>query len=149
MLSSVPNICVSGEWTGAWGDNTELRSKYDDIISKTFNIDPTSHETTEIRTNDGTFFMSFDDWRQRFTNLFVAVSFPDNWSGSLVTGRWTGDVGGPREISTWIGNPKYRLRIPKDESGATKRRIFLGLYINDPRLVLGKDYFKDELYRVS
>jgi hypothetical protein len=138
-----------GEWTGPWGDNTDLRNDYDAEILKEFASDAEhSNETTEIRANDGTFFMSFKDWRQRFTNLFVAVQFPGDWTGNLVTGRWTGDVGGSRDISTWIGNPKYRLKFD-DGSVGNKSRVFVGLYINDPRLILGKDYFKDDLYRVS
>jgi len=28
------------------------------------------------------------------------------------------------------------------------RQVFVGLYIKDPRLVLGADYFKDPLYEV-
>lgn len=95
--------------------------------------------------------MTFDDWVQRFTSLFVAVNFPEDWSGSMVIGKWTGDQGGPREMSTWVGNPKLRLKLKRnpEKPDELKRQIFLGLYINDPRLVLGKDYYKDDLYKTA
>lgn len=86
--------------------------------------------------------------------------------GQIVKGYWTGDVGGPREMKTWITNPKIKLTIKPDETGREKRcvfilqymvqcskrgcirNLFIGLYINDTRLTLGKEYYTDPLYKV-
>ena len=139
-----------GEWTGLWGDTSEIRTAYDEAICKVFNKQKT--EEVEVRGNDGTFFMAFEDWVERFTSLFVAVNFPESWHGSMAIGKWTGDCGGPREMSTWVGNPKLKLTLaadPSDPDGAQAKQIFLGLYINDPRLVMGKEYYKDDLYRTA
>lgn len=135
-----------GEWTGAWGDDTNIRKVNSAAIDAAF-----PKEIVEARSNDGTFFMEFSDWKSRFTSLFVAVNFPGDWSGSMVIGNWTGDKGGPRGMSTWVGNPKLKLKLQPDPTAPDNkcRQVFVGLYINDPRLVLGKEYYTDPLYKTA
>lgn len=38
--------------------------------------------------NDGTFLMSFYDFREFFTHIFAVVDFPDEWSSAQATGTW-------------------------------------------------------------
>jgi hypothetical protein len=70
-------VTHSGEWTGPWGDNTDIRQEnegdnneilmylnmkiltsFTGPISKVFSKSET--ENAEVRTNDGTFFMKFE-----------------------------------------------------------------------------------------
>lgn len=39
--------------------------------------------------DDGTFLICYKDWRTIFTNLFLCINFPDNWSGYRILGEWT------------------------------------------------------------
>ena len=48
-------------------------------------------------------------------------------------------------MSSWVNNPKIPLRLTGD--GRNKyQRVFVGLYINDTRITLGAEYYKDALY---
>ena len=47
--------------------------------------------------------MEFNDWLKNYTNLFVAVNFPEKWIGQRVTGNWSGnEVGGNIYIYIYI-----------------------------------------------
>jgi hypothetical protein len=47
-------------------------------------------------------------------------------------------------MSSWVNNPKIQLRLASNDE--EYKQIFVGLYINDTRLTLGAEYFKDALY---
>eukprot|EP01038_Epipyxis_sp_PR26KG_P009214 gene9214-12425_t len=126
----------------------------------------TSAEEVVIDSRDGTFFIPFTEWRERFTSLFIAINFPDGvvpkdatdkndvdyrkWTGKRTQGSWSGEVGGNRGMGTWISNPKIKFRMGDEKKDPTAkavyRRVFVGLYIKDSRLTMGFDYFKDPLY---
>ena len=94
-LLKLRNPWGKGEWEGPWSDRSEEREKYDVQIVETFGRnDKTSHELLEVNFQDGTFFMSFADWRERFTSLFMAATFPNTWIRKRITGQWEGDIGG-------------------------------------------------------
>lgn len=38
-------------------------------------------ETIELGADDGTFLMNFKEWRELYSNLFMCINFPDDWSG--------------------------------------------------------------------
>lgn len=44
--------------------------------------------------NDGTFLMSFKDWREIFTNLFICIDFPNHYTGRRILGAWTEELSG-------------------------------------------------------
>ena len=57
---------------------------------------------------------------------------------------------------TWVSNPKIRLTFKRtsdpEEQKAIKEgkvKLFVGLYINDSRLLMGVDYFKHPLYATA
>lgn len=97
--------------------------------------------------------MPFREWFDRFTSLFSAVNFPSSWKGQRCRGSWTGDVGGNRQMSTWLSNPKFKIRLNSKGKSGVKignsgdlREVFIGIYIRDSRMTMGFDYFKDPLY---
>ena len=141
-LVKLRNPWGRGEWEGAYGDRSEERER--DEINKELEKFRTAHEDIEVNFMDGTFFMPFDDWIERFTSLFVAINFPPSWTGKRTSGFWTGESGGNREMGSWISNPKVKFAV-KGKKGEFKR-VFVGLYTHDSRLTLGFDYYKDPLY---
>jgi len=148
-LVKLRNPWGKGEWTGAWSDNSAEYEKYADALNK----DTATFGEATDGMNDGTFFMKFDDWRVNYTNIFVAMNFPKDWQGQIVKGSWDGESGGPREMTTWMSNSKIKFTLPKhtDELRASHkcRRVFINLFIGDTRLTMGKEYYKDPLYKVG
>lgn len=53
---------------------------------------------------DGTFFMPFKEWVQRFNHLLVAVNVPKSWTTKKLTGVWNGESGGHRGLGTWVSH---------------------------------------------
>jgi hypothetical protein len=150
-LVKVRNPWGRGEWEGSFGDRSEERETlYKDEIERVFFRDGPPQERAEVDFNDGTFFMTFKDWRRHFTSLFVALRFPvDSWSGKRTQGVWKGDCGGNREMGSWLSNPKVKLRIEADSSGAQYKQAFVGIYTKDSRLTMGFDYYKVILQLIS
>ena len=126
-----------GEWTGDWGDESDLRIQNDAEISRVFDI--SESEKTEINKMDGTFFMRFEDWIANFTHIFVAIDFPSTFSSSTMAAEWDPALGGNRTVSTWSANPKFELKLEKPGT------VFIGLSIEDSRLTDGVDYWKTPL----
>ncbi len=148
QLVRLRNPWGHGEWEGAYGDRTDERER--DEIQKELEkyFKKSEHEDVEINFMDGSFFMPFDDWLNRFTSLFVAVNFPLTWTGKRTQGYWSGENGGNREMGSWISNPKIKFSIKsaKGEKKGIWKHVFVGLYTHDSRLVLGKEYYKDPVY---
>lgn len=40
----------------------------------------------ELGVDDGTFLINFKEWRNLFSNLFMCINFPDEWSGRRIKG---------------------------------------------------------------
>ena len=162
-LLKIRNPWGRGEWEGPYGDDSEERKQdiVNQQIKKVFftdrleeakrkKLDFNEHDGEEVDTNDGTFFISFEDWRKRFTSLFLAMKFPDGsdpnekaWFGKRYQGFWTAENGGNREMGTWLSNPKIELKFNCNKEEKKKyRQIFVGIYCKDSRLTLGGDYYK-------
>ncbi|KAE9047840.1 hypothetical protein PR002_g820 [Phytophthora rubi] len=153
-LVKLRNPWGMGEWTGPWSDSSEERAQNEDAIERFFKIlkrkvganaekrvfmtinaqgkvgadEISQEEVTEINTNDGTFFMSYDAWMQSFTHFFAGIDFPDAWHGRRSEGSWNeANCGGNTTKSTWINNPHFELVIDQ------RARIFASLSQEDPR----------------
>lgn len=141
-LMKLRNPWGRGEWEGAFSDRSEERETYKSEIDRVFNKTVKVAERVDADFNDGTFFLPFSDWMKYFTSLFIAMNFPKSWRGKRTQGKWSPEQGGNRQMGTWITNPKYRFRLDTDSKGEEYRQVFIGLYIKDPRMTLGYDYFK-------
>jgi hypothetical protein len=51
-------------------------------------------EQFDPEDDDGTFFMSFDDWKDNFSTLFLNIDFPEDWSGIRFKSAWTAQNSG-------------------------------------------------------
>lgn len=131
-----------GEWSGPWSDNSEEFKKYRKELKKEFghmichrrDISSTSIPI-DSNAKDGTFFMTWEAWKQYFTVFFAAIDFPVSWAGQRVCGLWTREnSGGNHTCKTWPINPRHRLRVLQPSS-----RIFIQLNQEDPRQESGKD----------
>lgn len=147
-LIKVRNPWGRGEWEGPYGDRSDEREKYDKEIDLVFNKGEREQEKVEQDFNDGTFFMTFEDWLKHYTSIFVALNFPNTWTGKRCQGHWTEEQGGNRSMGTWVSNPRIKIRLEKgkEEKEGEFREVFIGLYIQDTRMTMGGDYYKDPLY---
>ncbi|RHZ18917.1 hypothetical protein DYB37_003210 [Aphanomyces astaci] len=85
-------------------------------------------EVTDVNQNDGTFFMSFDDWKARYTHFFAGIDFADEWCGLRVEGKWDETSnGGNTTKSTWINNPRYQLLVKE------RCHLYMSMSQHDPR----------------
>ncbi|RHY32912.1 hypothetical protein DYB32_002115 [Aphanomyces invadans] len=85
-------------------------------------------EVTEVNQNDGTFFMSYEDWRARYTHFFAGIDFADEWCGLRVHGNWDDTSnGGNTTKSTWINNPRYQLLVKE------RCHLYISMSQHDPR----------------
>lgn len=50
----------SGEWTGAWSDNSAERETYAGQIRESFDAENAEAEDIDSTANDGTFFMTYE-----------------------------------------------------------------------------------------
>lgn len=143
-LVKLRNPWGRGEWEGPFGDRSDEREKFNSEIDRVFNKTVREQERVEANFNDGTFFMTFDDWMKYYTSIFIAINFNKSWCGKRTHGQWSSEQGGNREMGTWLTNPKFKFRIEKEPGMKDEeyRQVFVGLYIKDSRMTLGFDYFK-------
>lgn len=40
-------------------------------------------------SNDGSFFISYEDWKDLFSTLFINLDFAEKWSGVRFDSQWT------------------------------------------------------------
>jgi hypothetical protein len=144
-LIKIRNPWGRGEWEGEFGDESKEREQYESQINTVFNEKQRAQERVGIDSNDGTFFMRFDDWFDKFTSVFAAIKFPLHWAGKRIQGKWSGEQGGNRDQGTWISNPQIKFKLEKEDGMSGDdvfREVFIGLYIKDTRLSMGAEYFK-------
>jgi calpain len=144
-LIKIRNPWGRGEWEGEFGDESKEREQYESQINIVFNEKQRAQERVGIDNNDGTFFMRFDDWFNKFTSVFAAIKFPLHWAGKRIQGKWSGEQGGNRDQGTWISNPQIKFKLEKEDGMSGDdvfREVFIGLYIKDTRLSMGAEYFK-------
>uniref|UniRef100_A0A3B3TAE2 Calpain-1 catalytic subunit n=1 Tax=Paramormyrops kingsleyae TaxID=1676925 RepID=A0A3B3TAE2_9TELE len=114
------------EWTGSWSDNSR---DWDGVNSSV-------RAQLLNRSEDGEFWMSFNDFLREFTRLEICNLTPDalqasqlkKWSTSLFQGQWRrgSTAGGCRNFpaSFWI-NPQFKLKLQHPDSASTSDCSFL------------------------
>jgi len=140
QLIRIRNPWGSGEWTGkfadeddAWDDHKGLKEK----LNYTFN------------SNDGNWYMRYDDFCAHFNKLYLCKIFPATYSQYSIHGEWVGNfAGGPYPFEDaaakeeeakdanvkndtndrWFNNPQFRISVTK------KTNIILSLMQEDEKV---------------
>lgn len=126
-----------------WGNETEWKGAWSDT-SPEWTFIPTDEKQKIGLTfeKDGEFWMSFQDWVQKFDRLEVCLINPDTlpkedncnkrWEMSVFEGEWTRGVtaGGCRNyLDTFHNNPQYRITLEDidDEDEENKCTVIVAL----------------------
>lgn len=92
------------EWTGDYSDSSDkwtkrLRSKLG---------------APENAVDEGAWWMTFEDWAENYSTLYVCRTFPDDWDCVTVAGRWKGEsAGGCRNYDSSYKNPHFLLKVSR------------------------------------
>ncbi|XP_049817199.1 calpain-9-like isoform X2 [Aethina tumida] len=121
-LVRLRNPWSSAEWTGPW---SERSWEWDGLSTR-------DKELLSVRvTNEGEFWMSFEDFARYFTHLDLVHIGPDDWMiegalhskqpwrAVLARRRWRAGYnagGGPAFIETTAMNPQFHVQIPRTSS---------------------------------
>uniref|UniRef100_A0A674MQF9 Calpain-1 catalytic subunit n=1 Tax=Takifugu rubripes TaxID=31033 RepID=A0A674MQF9_TAKRU len=123
------------EWTGPWSDNSR---EWD-------NVDRSVRSRLQNRSEDGEFWMGFNDFLREFTTLEICNLTPDalqnaqlkKWSTSLYQGEWRrgSTAGGCRNYpATFWLNPQFKLVLKNpDVPGQSECSFLVGLMQKDRR----------------
>lgn len=72
-------------------------------------------------SDDGSFFISYEDWKDIFSTLFINLDFPESWTGVRFDSQWTeGNSPGLPTTNTsdakgkYAQNPQFIVRPVKD-----------------------------------
>ena len=78
-------------------------------------------EQFNLDADDGTFFISYDDWKDNFSTLFLNLDFPDEWTGVRFKSAWTksNSAGLPTSydkeiLDDYARNPQFMFRPAMD-----------------------------------
>uniref|UniRef100_A0A3Q4BDN2 Calpain-1 catalytic subunit n=1 Tax=Mola mola TaxID=94237 RepID=A0A3Q4BDN2_MOLML len=123
------------EWTGPWSDNSR---EWD-------SVDHSVRSRLQNRSEDGEFWMSFNDFLREFTRLEICNLTADvlqntrlkKWSTSLYHGEWRrgSTAGGCRNYpATFWLNPQFKLLLQHPDSpGQSECSFLVGLLQKDRR----------------
>ena len=76
------------EFIGAWDSQSKEMQRYKHLIVSYINTLPPD-EFFDLDADDGTFIMSYEDWRENFSTLFLNIDFPEDWTGVRFKSAWT------------------------------------------------------------
>jgi hypothetical protein len=78
-------------------------------------------EQFDLRADDGTFLMHYDDWKDNFSTLFLNLDFPEDWTGVRFKSKWTKSNSGglPSEykkehLERYAKNPQFYIKPAQD-----------------------------------
>ena len=119
-LIAIRNPWGKGEWNGDWSDHSDELNEHREQIEKHISTLEDDDQFT-IGEEDGIFFMSFEDWSEHYTKLYICVDFPDSWKGFRFEGQLHKDLyncgGLPNKQSQkkWARNPQYYFEVEDDQ----------------------------------
>ncbi|KAJ6242858.1 calpain-15 [Anaeramoeba flamelloides] len=101
QLLQLRNPWGDTEWNGDWSDKSPLWTKRLKVKLGWKDED------------DGTFWMSFQDFVKEYRNLYVCKLFPNSWSSVTFAGKWKGETAGGclNFKDSCYKNPHYLLSI--------------------------------------
>ena len=111
-----------------------------------------NEEFTKLN-EDGTFFISYQDWLSIYNKLYVTIDFPDSWSGLRFTDNWDETWAGglpmpcnEKTSASWATNPQYLIQIKNHE----ELEFFFSLGQQDGRLIRGSTFpYADLIHPVN
>jgi hypothetical protein len=133
-LLHVRNPWGQTEWKGRWSDadstswTQRMRKKLDFRDS-----------------DDGSFWMAFEDFVVHFATVYVCRIMGDDWQSKTVRGEWKGETaGGCTNYDTNVNNPVYRISVKrnlrllltleqKDARGTDQDMFCIGLHLHKAR----------------
>lgn len=107
-LIQLRNPWGQGEWNGEWSDESVLWSNYPAIKASVGKKDG--------KNDDGTFWMEWEAFKKHFTQIFLAVDYPDEGARVRIRGTWipgeakSGADGCPTQPN-WQHNPQYAFDV--------------------------------------
>lgn len=112
-LIQIRNPWGRGEWTGDWGDDSELWT------TRMMNL--CNYEDT---AEDGVFWMDFNDYVEEFTEIYVCRVFNEDegWKSCFVEDEWAGNPGegiptSNNRAAKMENNPNYGITCHQPGKG--------------------------------
>jgi len=87
-LLRLRNPWGNSEWLGAWNDKSPEVEKYRHKLEE-YIASLAPDEQFKLGADDGTFLISFNDWKDNFSTLFINIDFPEDWTGVRFKSKWT------------------------------------------------------------
>ncbi|KAI6657713.1 Calpain-9-like [Oopsacas minuta] len=124
------------EWKGDWSDNSPQWR----CIS-----DEERNELELVFADDGEFWMSFEDFRDQFTEMEICHSSIDDldenesiesWNLATFSGSWSkqkGTAGGCLNFPTFCNNPQISIELREDANADGKCSVIIALMQKDCR----------------
>lgn len=124
------------EWNGKWSDNSEETENKKNFILRALKVKlPPKTQKSENISEDGRFLISYSDFRNIFSKLFIGFQFSPKFISFYFDDTWCdGNSGGIPVENTehnnteWAKNPQYYLSTTKDTT------IFMSLQQEDGRM---------------
>lgn len=134
-LLRLKNFWDGREFIGKWSRNSPELLEFIDLVK--LELDKTKHQKFDFKNYDGTFLMSFKEFRKIFTNLFIIFD-QQNW-GLKFEGNWTVENSGgvPKtrdQAVNWAKNPQYIIEIN------TKSEVFINLSQSESRYIKNSSF---------
>jgi hypothetical protein len=76
------------EWNGPWSDYSEEIEEHKKMILK-YVAELEDDEKFELQADDGTFLIDYQNFRDVYNRLFIAIDFPVHWNGIRFFSKWT------------------------------------------------------------
>lgn len=129
------------EWNGKWSDGSEEVKIHIEKLQNELKKIGSDEDYDPNNSNDGSFLMSFKDWRNIYHNLYACVDFSENWWGVRFSDEWNPNNSGGVPMSAskqdalnWAKNPQFIVDLKSNAE------IFISLSQQDGR------YVKDSVF---
>lgn len=111
-LMRIRNPWGFGEWNGKWSDNSEEIDLLGELLHTQYINKLPVDERFHPNTNDGTFLMNYQSWRDIYNNMYICVDFAKSWTAIRFDSRWEKTCSGglpspmtPENMKRWAINP--------------------------------------------
>lgn len=109
------------EWKGAWSGDSAEAEKYKMLLEEYNKTLPPDEQWSNLGDDDGIFFMSYSDWKETFSTLFLNIDFPEDWTGIRFKSAWTNSNSGGLPptytkdmLERYAKNPQFLVKPAND-----------------------------------